>query len=34
MDRPKVSVIIPAYNNETYIEKCLQSVTEQSYENL
>lgn len=34
MDSAKVSVIIPAYNNETYIEKCLQSVTEQSYENL
>lgn len=34
MDSEKVSVIIPAYNNETYIEKCLQSVTEQSYENL
>lgn len=34
MDSAKVSVIIPAYNNETYIEKCLQSVIEQSYENL
>ena len=34
MDSAKVSVIIPAYNNEKYIEKCLQSVTEQSYENL
>lgn len=34
MDSAKVSVIIPAYNNETYIEKCLQSVTEQSYKNL
>lgn len=34
MDSAKVSVIIPAYNNETYIKKCLQSVTKQSYENL
>ena len=34
MDNPKVSVIIPAYNSEKYIEKCLHSVMEQSYRNL
>ncbi len=31
---PKVSVIIPIYRVEDYIEKCIVSVLEQSYENL
>lgn len=30
----KVSVIIPVYNVEKYLEKCLQSVINQTYENL
>ena len=30
----KISVIIPAYNAEKTIERCLNSVTEQSYTNL
>ncbi|HMM53351.1 MAG TPA: glycosyltransferase family A protein, partial [Burkholderiaceae bacterium] len=29
-DHPLVSVIIPAYNTAGYIERCLQSVTEQT----
>ena len=29
-----VSVIVPIYNVENYIEKCLQSILSQSYENL
>ena len=30
MDSPKVSVIVPAYNCETYIERCLESLLGQS----
>lgn len=31
---PLVSVIVPAYNHEKYINDCLRSVADQSYENL
>ncbi len=34
MSIPKVSVIIPVYNSEKYIDKCLGSVMSQRYENL
>lgn len=29
-----ISIIIPVYNSENYIDKCLQSVTTQSYKNI
>ena len=34
MNRIKVSVIIPAYNVEQYIEKCVRSIINQTYSNL
>lgn len=34
MQRPKVSVIIPAYNIEMYISKCLDSIISQTYADL
>lgn len=34
MDRPLISVLIPAYNAEKYIEHCLKSVCGQTYDNL
>lgn len=30
----KISVIIPVYNGETYLEECLGSVLKQDYQNL
>ena len=29
---PKISVIVPAYNEETKIEKCLKALLNQEYE--
>ena len=34
MEQPKISVIIPAYNAETYLEPCVRSVLQQTYQNL
>lgn len=34
MRKKKISVIIPNYNNEKYIEKCLESILNQNYKNI
>lgn len=34
MEQPKISVIIPAYNAETYLEPCVRSALQQTYQNL
>lgn len=34
MSRPRISVIIPVYNAEPYLRRCLDSVQGQTYENL
>lgn len=34
MDEEKVSIIIPIYNMEKYLEKCIESIINQSYSNL
>lgn len=31
---PKISVVIPVYNNERYVERCIQSVLHQSFEDI
>lgn len=33
-DSPLISVVIPVYNVESYLEECLNSVVEQTYSNL
>ncbi|MBT9150832.1 MAG: putative glycosyltransferase EpsJ [candidate division WS2 bacterium] len=34
MNNPKISVIVPIYNAEKYLEKCLDSIINQTYEKL
>lgn len=34
MDNPVISVIVPIYNTEQYLRKCLDSITNQTYKNL
>lgn len=31
---PKISIIVPVYNSENYIERCLNSIINQSYKNI
>ncbi len=33
MEYPLVSIIVPVYNNEKYIERCLNSILNQTYTN-
>ena len=34
MEKPKISIIIPVYNTEKYLEQCLSSLLSQTYSNL
>ena len=34
MDKALVSVIVPVYNVERYLKKCVQSIMKQTYKNL
>ena len=34
MKKPKISVIVPCYNVSKYIEKCLDSLINQTYKNI
>lgn len=34
MDTPLVSVIVPIYNVEQYLDRCIRSIVEQTYENI
>lgn len=34
MMRPLISVVVPIYNIEKYIQRCINSITEQTYQNL
>lgn len=34
MDKPLISVIIPVYNVEEYLDECIQSIVNQTYQNL
>ena len=34
MDEKLVSIIIPIYNSEKYLKKCIDSILEQKYNNL
>ena len=33
-DKPKVSVVVPVYNIEKYLDKCIKSILSQTYDNL
>lgn len=33
-DSPLVSIVVPCYNHEKYVQECLQSIIEQTYDNI
>ena len=34
MNKPKISIIVPVYNVEKYVKKCIESLLNQTYRNL
>lgn len=34
MNNPKISIVVPVYNVEKYLEKCLESIINQTYHNI
>jgi len=34
MDTPLVSVVVPCYNHEKYVQECIQSIIDQDYQNI
>ena len=34
MEKMKVSIVIPVYNTEQYVEECIQSALNQTYKNI
>ncbi|MCZ6167899.1 glycosyltransferase family 2 protein, partial [Campylobacter ureolyticus] len=34
MSNPLISVVVPVYNVEKYLKKCIQSIIDQTYKNL
>lgn len=34
LEKPLVSVVIPCYNHENFVQGCIQSVIDQTYQNI
>ena len=34
LDNPKISVIVPVYKVEKYLDRCVESIVNQTYKNL
>ena len=34
MEKPLISIIVPVYNVEQYLDKCLKCIIDQTYENI
>ena len=34
MNKPRISIVVPVYNVEEYLEECIESIIKQSYPNI